>query len=336
MNVLRLHGTRDLRLSDEPEPRASAGDEIVRVTAVGICGSDLHWFEDGGIGETRIERPLVLGHEFAGEVERNGRRRIVAVDPAVPCERCTHCHDGNVNLCESVRFAGHGNDDGALRQFMTWPAHCLVDLPSTLDAVDGAMLEPLGVAIHAVDLGKVFPGATIGVFGCGPIGLLTMQVARAAGATRIIATDPLEHRLEAAIAHGATVALQSEGGVEIARAIEAGGGQGVDVAFEAAGENAAVAAAVETARPGARVVLIGIPSDDNTSISASAARRKGLTIKWVRRMKYTYSRAIALVTSGVVDVRSMVTHRFPIEDYERAFEAARRREGLKVVIDPSA
>ena len=334
MLVVRLHGRADLRISHEPAPQTADGDELVNVAAVGICGSDLHWFEGGGIGETRVERPLVLGHEFAGEVERGGRRHIVAVDPAIPCGRCAHCLEGNVNLCELVRFAGHGANDGALRQLMSWPSDFLVELPSSMDAVDGAMLEPLGVAIHAVDLGKVATGATVGVFGCGPIGLLTMQVARAAGATRIIATDPLEHRLEAAIAHGATEAFQAAGGAEIPRIMDATGGRGVDVAFEAAGEDEAVAAAVETARGGARVVLIGIPSDDATTVSASTARRKGLTVKWVRRMKHTYPRAIALVESGAVDVRSMVTHRFPLERYDAAFDVALRREGLKVVIEP--
>lgn len=334
MRVVRLHGQADLRITDEPEPHAGDGEGLVRVTAVGICGSDLHWFEGGGIGETRVERPLVLGHEFAGEIERGGERRVVAVDPAVPCECCEHCIEGNVNFCEQIRFAGHGDDDGALRQLMSWPSRCLVELPAAMDAVDGAMLEPLGVAIHAVDLGKVVTGATVGVFGCGPIGLLTMQVARAAGATRIIATDPLEHRLEAAIAHGATEAFQSAGGAEIPRVIDATGGRGVDVAFEAAGEDEAVAAAVESARAGARVVLIGIPSNDSTSVSASTARRKGLTLKWVRRMKHTYPRAIALVESGVIDVRSMVSHRFPLEEYDKAFGVALRREGLKVVIEP--
>ncbi len=336
MRVIRLHGRGDLRLTEEQEPWAGEGESVVSVTAVGICGSDLHWFESGGIGETRVDRPLVLGHEFAGEVERGGGRRVVAVDPAVPCERCDHCLEGNVNLCEKVRFAGHGGDDGALRQFMAWPSHCLVDLPAGMSAVDGAMLEPLGVAIHSVDLGKVFTGSAVGVFGCGPIGLLTIQVARAAGATRIIATDPLEHRIQAAIAHGATEAFQAAGGAEIPGVIEATRGRGVDVAFEAAGADEAVHTAVETARAGARVVLIGIPSDDATTVTASAARRKGLTLKWVRRMKHTYARAIALVESGQVDVRSMVSHRFTLEEYDRAFEVARSRVGLKVVIDPSA
>lgn len=334
MLVLRLHGTGDLRLSDEAEPRVGRGEALVRVRAVGICGSDLHWLEDAGIGDTRLTRPLVLGHEFGGVVEDGEGDRLVAIDPAVPCGTCVRCMEGDVNLCERIHFAGQGEDDGALREVMAWPEPCLVDLPESFDAVDGAMLEPLGVAIHAVDLGKVIPGAVVGVFGSGPIGLLTMQVARAAGATRIIATDLLDHRLEAARAHGATDVFRASGGSEAEAVLKATSGRGVDVAFEAAGENDAIRAAVASARAGARVVLIGIPSDDSTTVSASLARRKGLTVKWVRRMKHTYPRAIALVESGMVDVRSMVTHRFPLSDYKEAFDVARERTGLKVVVEP--
>lgn len=334
--MLRLHGERDLRLSDEDRPAARKDEAQVRIMAVGICGSDLHWYEDAAIGETALKRPLVLGHEFAGELEEGGRNRIVAVDPAVPCTRCESCLDGDVNLCGETRFAGHDRDDGALQEYLAWPRTSIVDLPPTFDAVDGAMLEPLGVAIHAVDLGKVYAGATVGVFGSGPIGLLTMQVARAAGASTIFATDILPHRLDAALAHGATHVIRADGGRESAAVRQLTNGRGVDVAFEAAGENDAVTAAVESARSGARVVLIGIPSSDSTAISASVARRKGLTVKWLRRMKHTYARAIALVENGMVDVKSMVTHRFTLEEAARAFEAASSREGLKVVIEPGA
>lgn len=334
MTTARLHARDDLRLHAEDEPEPRPGEALVRVTAVGICGSDLHWFEDGGIGDARLDRPLVLGHEFAGVVERGpGEGRLVAVDPAVPCGVCDFCLEGDPNLCEHVRFAGHGGVDGALRERMAWPTACLFPLPEGFTAEDGAMLEPLGVAIHAVDLGKVRPGATVGVFGCGPIGLLTLQVARAAGATRLVVTDPLPHRLDAARALGATDAFPADGS-EAAAVLAATGGRGVDVAFEAAGANAAVEAAIDACRPGARVVLIGIPSDDRTAFGASTARRKGLTLKLVRRMKHTYPRAIALVASGHVDVRSLVTHRFTLADAARAFAVARRREGLKVVVGP--
>ncbi len=314
MKVARLHSAGDVRLHDEPTPTPGPGETLVRVTAVGLCGSDLHWFSEAGIGDARVSRPLVLGHEFAGVTETGQR---VAVDPAIPCEACEFCREGHPNLCTALHFAGHGTDDGGLREALAWPIRCLHPIPDSLSDADGAMLEPLGVALHAVDLGKLRAGMRVGVFGCGPIGLLLLQVARAAGATEVLVTEPLAYRLDAARRWGAE---------------EWKPGQEVDVAFECAGENDAVEDAVAAAKPGGRVILVGIPADDRTTFSASVARRKGLTLKLSRRMKHMYPRAIRLVESGRVDVRSLVTHCFPLEKITEAFAAAQRREGLKVVV----
>ena len=327
MKVSRLNGAGDLRLGDEPLPDVPAGYSLVRVTAVGLCGSDLHWYAEGGIGDARVERPLVLGHEFAGIVEggpRHGER--VAVDPAMPCGRCASCRAGHHNLCPDVRFAGSGVQDGALAEFVAWRSDLLHPLPDELTDADGALLEPLGVAIHAFDLGHVRLGATVGVFGCGPIGLLLLQVARAAGAARVVATDPRPHRRAAARRLGADDVVGAE---------DAGGLGDVDVAFEVAGTNDAVDAAIAAARPGARVVLVGIPDDDRTTFSASVARRKGLTIVLVRRMKDVYPRAIALVRQQRVDVGGLVTARYPLGAVDEAFRVAAARAGLKVVVEPA-
>lgn len=337
MRAVRLHAIGDLRLASEPEPTVPVGEALLQVTAVGLCGSDLHWLEEAGIGDARLDRPLVLGHEFAAVVADGPRRgERVAVDPAVACEVCEFCREGHPNLCIALRFAGHGAEDGALRERMAWPLRCLFPLPDELTDVDGAMLELLGVALHAVDLGHLRPGMTVGVFGCGPIGLMVLQLARAAG-TRVLATDRLPHRLQAARDLGAHAVFQvSDAGRADPAVWSATGGRGVEVAFEVAGENAAVEDAVASARPGGRVVLVGIPADDRTALTASAARRKGLTLKWSRRMKHTYPRATRLVQDGLVDVRSLVTHRFRLDQAPQAFEVARRREGLKVVIEPSS
>lgn len=335
MKVLRLHGVQDLRLHDEPKPTPCGDETLLRVTAVGVCGSDLHWFSETGIGDAKLTKPLVLGHEFAGVIEGGKRRgERVAADPAINCGECEFCLEGNPNLCDNLVFAGHGTFDGSSREYMTWPTRFLYPMPDSLSDADGAMLEPLGVAIHAVDLGHLKPGTTVGVFGCGPIGLLTLQVARAAGATRIIATDKLTHRLEAAQACGASEVVLAQDGGENAEVWSATDNRGVDVAFEAAGENEAVETAIAVTRKGGRVVLGGIPADDRTAFTASTARRKGLTIKLVRRMKHTYPRAIRLVERGLVDVRSLVTHRFPLEESAKAYSVALRREGLKVIIEP--
>ncbi len=316
MKAARLHSAGDLRLHDEPIPQPGPGEVLVRVEAVGLCGSDLHWLSEAGIGDAKLTKPLVLGHEFAGLTEAGQR---VAIDPVIPCGQCEPCRTGNSNLCLHPRAAGHGVDDGALRERLAWPAPQLIPLPETLSYEDGAMLEPLGVALHAVDLGKVRLGMRVGVFGCGPIGLLVLQLAGIAGAADVLVSEPLLHRLEAAFRLGG-------------RQWKAG--DRVDVAFECAGENAAVETAIASAKAGGRVVLVGIPDDDRISFTASVARRKGLTIKMARRMKHTYPRAIQLVESGRVDVRSLVTHRFPLEKVAEAFAVAQRREGLKVMIKP--
>jgi L-iditol 2-dehydrogenase len=171
------------------------------------------------------------------------------------------------------------------------------------------------------------------VFGCGPIGLLILQVAKHSGAGTIIATDKLAHRLEAAKAFGADLALLADAGRELQEIQALTNGRGVEVAFEAAGTQAAVDTSFAAVAAGGKVVLAGIPDDDRTSFSASLARRKGLTIKLVRRMKHTYPRAIDMVSKGLVDVTSLVTHRFPLEQAAEAFRVAERREGLKVIIE---
>jgi L-iditol 2-dehydrogenase len=330
MKVIRLHATGDLRLHNEAVPEPEGGERLVRVEAVGICGSDLHWFSEAGIGDAQLDHPLVLGHEFAGVTESGER---VAVDPAIPCGACEFCQHGHPNLCERMRFAGHAAQDGALREWLAWPEKQLFPLPEALTSTDGAMLEPLGVAIHAVDLAKVRPGMSVGVFGCGPIGLLVVQLARLSGASHILATDLLPHRVEAAKGCGAQHAYLAQAGLELGEIRAATGGRGVDVAFEAAGEQQAVDAAFAAVVPGGKVILAGIPSEDRTSFTASVARRKGLTIKLVRRMKHTYPRAIELVSKGLVDVRSLVTYRFPLAEAREAFRLAERREGLKIIIE---
>ena len=330
MKSVRLHGTGDLQVHDEPLPVAGAGEKLVHIKSVGVCGSDLHWFSEGSIGDAKLEHPLVLGHEFAGETE-DGQR--VAIDPAIACGHCEYCEQGHPNLCDNMIFAGHGEHDGAMREYASYPTRCLFPIPDSLSFADGAMLEPLGIAIHTVDLGKLKAGMTVGVFGCGPIGLLIIQMAKLSGAANILVTDKLEHRVEAAKRFGASQAYLVDSDSQLSEIRAATNGRGVDVAFEAAGVQAAVDDAFAAVRPGGKVIIAGIPDDDRTFFSASVARRKGLTIKLVRRMKHTYPRAIELVSNGLVDVRSLVTHRFPLEQASEAFRVAERREGLKIIIE---
>ena len=328
MLAARLTGAGSLEVSEEPVPTPGPGESLVRVTAVGLCGSDLHWFGQGAIGDAVITRPLVLGHEMGGVVvggPLDGRR--VAVDPAVPDNTCPRCREGNHNLCPDVRFAGHGSTDGGLREFMAWPTEYLYPVPEHMDDATVALLEPLGVALHAFDLGHVRFASTVGVVGCGPIGLMLVQVARAAGASRVVAVEPLAHRRAEASRSGADLSLHPD---------EVSGQAGdLDTVFEVAGNDDAVALAMGLVRPGGRVVLVGIPDDDATRFPASVARRKGLTILMSRRMKEAYPRAVDLVGRKVVDLGRLVSHTFPLAEVERAFTVAAKREGLKTVVVPT-
>ena len=299
---------------------------LVRVTAVGICGSDLHWWDEGAIGDAKLTHPLVLGHEGAGVIADGPRRgERVAIDPAIPCETCRACRDGYRNLCYRIRFSGHGETDGMLREVMAWPTSALHPLPDRVSDADGAMLEPLGVAIHSADLGHLPFAGTASVIGCGPIGLLLIAVLKAAGASSVLAVEPLAHRREAAARLGADQVVDSAAVLDEA---------GVDVAFEAAGYDEGVGLAVASVRPGGRVVLAGIPGDDVIRFGASLARRKGLTIAMVRRMNEVYPRAISLAERGVVDLGSVVTSRSGLGEVQEAFGAVARRTGLKAIVEP--
>ncbi len=342
MLAARFHGILDLRIDDLPMPEAGEGEALLRIKAVGICGSDVHHYAEGGIGDERIVEPLVPGHEFAALVEAVGpgvkgvkAGDRVAVDPARSCGICEHCRHGHPNLCPDVKFCSTPPINGALCQFMAYPSENLYPLPESIDYAEGTVLEPLGVAIHSVDLGKLRVADTVAVLGCGPIGLLVIELARISGVSQIFATEILPSRLEAAQRLGATTVINAEQEDPVEEILRSTGGRGVDVAFEAAGALETPQQAAEVTRRGGKVILIGIPSEDETPFKASIIRRKGLTIKLVRRMKHTYPRAITLVERGMVDVSSLITHRFPLERAGEAFELVRNyADGvIKVIVE---
>lgn len=325
MRAARLHAPSDLRVVEEADPTPAEGFTLVKVGAVGLCGSDLHWFLDGGIGDARIDQPTIPGHEIGG-VALDGplAGRTVAVDPAIPCFDCERCHEGWTNLCPNVKFAGHGDTDGGMAEVMSWPTNRLVPLPEGMDAVDATVLEPLGVAIHAWDLGQVRLGDRVAIVGAGPIGLLLVQLARHSLVTHVAAIEPLPHRRDAALVQGA----------DTVHAPDNLPPSDFDVVFEVCGNPDPVREAMTLARNGGRVVLVGIPDEDETTFPASLARRKGLTIAAVRRMPEVYEQAIALVERGFIDLKAVVSHRFGLVSAADAFEFAATRKGLKVVITP--
>jgi L-iditol 2-dehydrogenase len=288
--------------------------------------------------------PLVLGHEFAGAVERcpadavggDGRRLSpgvrVAVDPAVPCMKCEMCLRGDTHICRALHFCGLSPDDGCFRERMVIPARSCFTLPDEIDDEQGALLEPLGVAMHARNRCRLMKRDTLAIFGAGPIGLLFLQVALRAGASSVYVVEPLPWRLALAARLGGIPIDASADPVDVI--MEKTAGRGVDAVLEAAWADASVQNAVECVVPGGRIVLVGIPSDDSFSVSHSTGRRKELSLLFSRRMKATYPEAIQLVRKREVDLRCLITHRFPLSEIPAAFalNAAYRDGVVKVMI----
>lgn len=319
--ALFLHGPHDARVSPFNLREGRADEVLLDVAAVGLCGSDLHYYKDGGIGAAVIKQPFVPGHEFGGylcePLDDLGlpRGALVAVDPNKACGHCEYCESGHFNLCPNVEFIGAPPFDGAMTGRIWAPKSQIVALPENFTPLDAVMLEPLGVAIHAVDLAKPKLLERVALIGCGPIGLLILQVLKAAGAGEIIAIDPQAHRREAAATLGADATGAS---VEDVRAWT--NKAGCPLVVEATNNPLGFRDAVLSAKIGGRIVLVGIPDGDVYQLPAAEARRRALKIKFARRMGEVYPRAIDLVKRGVVDVVSMVTHKVSLEEGPNAFK----------------
>jgi len=346
MLAARLYGPRDLRVERVPRP-GPPGPRMVllRVRCTGICGSDLHSYADARIGDTPITGPLILGHEFSAVLEAAGPDALdghfqpaqpgtrVAVDPAQPCGHCELCEQGHPNLCAHLAFCGNDPHGGSFCEWMHMPARSCFPVPDALSDTQAALLEPLGVAIHAVDLAKPRVGSSLAILGAGPIGLLILQVARLTGADPIFVADPLPWRLKLAERYGG-VPVSAEVATLRKRIARETHGRGVDVAIEAAWADQSVETSAELSRLGGRVVLVGIPGDDRLALKHSTARRKGLTLVLSRRMKHVYPRAIRLALRGAVDLDGLVTHRYPLRQVVQAFRlnAAYRGKVVKVMV----
>ena len=341
MRVARVMAPKVMRLDDAPIPSPKPGEALVRITAIGICGSDLQYYTQGRIGELEFGAGHIMGHEIAGVVEALAPGTDgpppgtpVVVDPAIACGRCRFCLAGDPNFCETLRFVSSPPCPGALQEYLAHPASFLLPVPPDWSPATTAMLEPLGVALHAIDLGHLSVGDAVAVFGCGPIGLMVARVAQLSGARLVCASEPLPHRRAVALRFGAA-AVFDPADVDVVREIkDRTDGYGVDVAFEAAGSEAATIQAIQALRPGGTLVLLGYWTQDRVAIPGISAMRKGLTVRFVRRMKNTFDRAIDLVRRGQVDVQSLVSHEFPLEQTAEAFVCAERRapDVIKAVI----
>ncbi|MFK7994411.1 MAG: zinc-binding dehydrogenase [Granulosicoccus sp.] len=317
-----IHGVRDVRVGDISIPTVSQGSVLVDVLAVGICGSDLHYYKDGGIGGAVIRQPFVPGHEFCGrlrnDVEALGltRGQLVAVDPATACHDCEWCAQGYHNLCPHVVFLGAPPYNGALTHQVAVSHESLFVLPEGMTPDQGAMLEPLGVCIHAMDLARPRLLETVSLIGCGPIGLGILQLLRLSGVGEIIAIDPQPHRTALAKQLGA-----SHVGNTAQAVLDHTSGLGCHLVIEATNSPDGLSHAIKTSRIGGRLVMVGIPDGDTyTNIQASEARRRGLTLKFSRRMGNVYPRAIDLVEQNKVDVDSLVSHHFKLDGTPDAFK----------------
>jgi L-iditol 2-dehydrogenase len=326
-----IYGVRDIRIGQLARPSAGNATAVVDVQSVGICGSDLHYYKDGGIGSAVIKKPFVPGHEFSArlqhDVEALGLKRgqLVAVDPARPCHRCEWCSKGHHNLCPNVVFLGAPPFNGALTPEIEVPYESIIALPESIDADQGAMLEPLGVCIHAIDLARPALLESVTVLGCGPIGLGILQLLKLAGVGVIVAIDPQAHRTRLATTLGADVV-----GSDVSAVLDHSDGLGCHLVIEATNSPNGFADSVAAARIGGRIVLVGIPDGNVYSeLSAAEARRRGLTVRFSRRMGNVYPRAIQLVEQGRVDVNALITHRFDLADTAEAFSLqANEEQGL--------
>jgi L-iditol 2-dehydrogenase len=327
MKTAELVGLREFRVVDrEPEPPAS-GEVQVRVAAVGICGSDMHNFTEGGIGDSPCKYPMVLGHEPSGVVLKTGSAVTgvavgdhFALEPAVPCGSCEMCRRAHQNLCENMRFMSSGGIPGFFQDVVNLPAHNLIPVPKHVGLREATLVEPLAVALHSLTFAKISAGETAVVFGTGPIGLLTIAALKMAGAGTVWAVEPVGHRRDMAKMMGADIVLGTEDPVR--EILEGTAKRGVDVAFDcAAGADTANQCIMALARLG-RLVYTAIPAAVHMPFYAPGLRKKEITFYNVYRSNHQSERARDILSEHVSRFAPLVTHSRPLEAIQDAFEIA--------------
>jgi L-iditol 2-dehydrogenase len=338
-----LTAPRVMELTNDERPAPGPGEVLLELTAVGVCGSDVHWWLDGQIGTTKLGGRLTLGHEPAGRVLSVGpgadpalKGKRVAVEPAMPCGHCKFCLRGDVNICPDVKFLGTWPYQGAYRELMTHPAHLVEPLPDSISDAMGALHEPLAIGVHVSDLLKPRLGTTVVIQGAGPVGLACLLAMKLHGPAMLIVVEPLAYRRELALKLGADVTLSPDDPdveKEIARLT---GGYGAQIVIEAVGEPASFDQMVRFAEPGAKIALVGIDPHDRLAFNHSIARRKGLTVILVRRSRNTLTRALDLTARGLWRPEPLLTHEAGLADLAKTLDmvAARGDGVVKAIIDP--
>jgi L-iditol 2-dehydrogenase len=323
----------EFELRDRTRPEPGPGEVLVAIRNVGICGSDIHYYEHGRIGDYVVENPIVLGHESAGEVVEVGSATTgispgdrVALEPGVPCRRCSHCKQGRYHLCESVEFMATPPHDGAFAEFVTWPADFCYPLPDSVSTVEGALCEPLSVGLHATHRGGVGPGDTVLVAGAGPVGLLAAAAARAAGATDVLITDIVPSKLEFARQRGVDSTI-NVAETDLGAAVETyTDGSGVDIVIECSGAESSIGSTLDVVRRGGTVVLVGLPAEAEIPLNVLDVIDNELDVHGSFRYHNTYSTAIDLLADGTVDAAEIVDFEAQLSEIGAAFDR---------VIDPS-
>lgn len=323
MTSVQLVGLQHLEVCEITEPPSPGpGEVLVRVRAVGICGSDMHWYQEGCIGAHRAVFPQVLGHEPAGEVADVGKGvnlkpgRRVALEPALTCGRCEYCLAGRHNNCVSSVFMGSPELQGFFREYALVPASNAVPLPEGINFAQATLIEPLAVILHILELTRIGLGETVAVFGAGPIGLLIAVAARIAGASKVFVAERVPHRMRMAEEIGADLAVET--GRFHDAVMDVTCGRGVDIVFDAAAKLETINTSFAVARPGGRVVLVGIPSEPDLPVDLHSAMSKELSLQTVKRSNHNAHGAIELLRAGRIP-ESLITHHFPLEETACAF-----------------
>lgn len=345
MKAAFLTGVRQLEVREVPAPRPVRDDDVlVRSRAVGVCGSDLHYYLSGAVGSDAVKYPFIPGHECAGVVAEVGRAvtrvkpgDLVVVEPAVSCGTCDQCRTGRPHTCRKLLFLGHyGELTGGMAEFVLAPERNCVPLPDKMTAVQGALAEPLSIALYAAGQGGSVRGKSAAVLGAGPIGLCVVMALKADGAGAVYATEKVAARRTAAAAKAGADWTGDPAAEDVVAGIAARESLGLDLVFECCGEQSALDQGVALLKPGGTLVVVGIPLEARVSFDSSKVRRREIRVQNVRRQNKCLERAVAMIHAGRIAVDFLATHSFPLDRAAEAYElAATRRDGvIKALVTP--
>ena len=322
-----MHGTNEMIWKDVPVPVAKENEVLVKVDSVGICGSDVHYYQHGRIGDFVVEGDFILGHECAGEVIKVGSivktlavGDRVALEPGKTCGKCEFCKSGRYNLCPDVEFFATPPYHGVFTNYVTHPEDMCFKLPENVSNVEGALVEPLAVGLHATNIGEVKLGDTVVIFGTGCIGLVTLLASKAKGASNIIVVDVLANRLKTATRLGATHVINARETDVIKKIEKLTNGNGAEVVIDTAGAEITVKQTVDVVKRGGTIVLVGMTPKDEVSFNFMKLMGKEGQVKTIFRYKNLYPVAINAIASGAINVKDIVSHEFDFENTKEAFD----------------